>query len=186
MDTFSVRNKNKNIDIFELDHPLTQKYKLKRLQNTGFDIPDNVYFVPIDFKIENINDVLYASGFDFKKPTFLSFLGVTYYLNKSDFENTIRSIANTTSGQTEIVIDFPDKEIFGTKRAKYLADITASVGEPMQEGLELTEIKNILAKYGFSVENHMSPKDIQGEYLKNNENLKAYENVHFITALKEI
>ncbi len=48
MDTFSVRNKNKNIDIFELDHPLTQKYKLKRLQNTGFDIPDNVYFVPID------------------------------------------------------------------------------------------------------------------------------------------
>lgn len=32
----------------------------------------------------------------------------------------------------------------------------------------------------------MSPKDIQGEYLKNNENLKAYENVHFITALKEI
>lgn len=185
MDTFSIRNKNKNIDIFELDHPLTQKYKLKRIHDTGFEIPSNVYFVPINFETEEIKDVLFASGFDFEKPTFFSFLGVTYYLDKNSIEKTIKNISYVSNNTTEIVMDFPDKKVFNTDRAKFLASITASVGEPMAEGIEYSEIQQIMEKYGFSTENHMTPSDIQKKYLKTSEDLTAYENIHFIMAKKE-
>lgn len=185
MDTFSLRNKNKNIDVFELDHPLTQKYKLNRIEKAGFKIPTNTYFVPIDFEIENTKDVLYASGFDFNKPSFFSFLGVTYYLDLKSFENTIASISEVSHNTAEFVFDFPDKTKFRNTKAKLLADITASMGEPMKEGLEYSDIENLFKKYEFKIENHLTPFDIQKTYLENEDNLRVYEHIHFITAIKE-
>ena len=186
MDTFSLRNKNKNIDIFELDHPLTQKYKLKRINEAGFEIPSNTYFVPIDFEIENIKDVLYASGFDFNKPSFFSFLGVTYYLNLKSFENTVSSIADVSHNSAELVFDFPDETIFSNNKTKFLSDLTTSMGEPMKEGFQYIEIEKLLNKYGFKTENHFTPEKIKNIYLKDKENpKKAYDNIHFITAVKE-
>ncbi len=184
MDTFSFRNQNKNIEIFELDHPLTQKYKLKRIYKAGFKIPSNVYFVPINFEKENIKDVLYASGFDFGKPAFFSFLGVTYYLNLKSFENTISNISDMTCNISEFVFDYPEK-IFENKKTKHLSAITSSIGEPMKESFEFHKIVEIFKNYGFKIQNHFSPDDIQKKYLKASTKLKAYENIHFITALKE-
>ncbi len=185
MDTFSLRNKNPNIDVYELDHPLTQKYKLKRIKEANFNIPSNTYFVPIDFEIENIKDVLYVSDYDFMKPTFFSFLGVTYYLDLNSFESTIKSISEVSVDGSELVFDFPDKSIFQKSRTKMLSDITSSMGEPMKDGLNFSEIDEIFKKYDFKVKNHFKPNDIQKYYLKKSDNLKAYENIHFIIAAKE-
>ena len=49
MDTFSFRNTNPNIKVFELDHPNTQKYKKDKIKELEWIIPDNVRFVPVDF-----------------------------------------------------------------------------------------------------------------------------------------
>ncbi len=185
MDTFSIRNKNKDIDIFELDHPLTQKYKLKRIHDIDIEIPSNVSFLPINFEQEEIKNVLSESKFDFKKPSFFSFLGVTYYLDENSIENTIKNISDVSNSNTEIVMDFPDKQIFETERAKILANITASVGEPMSSGIKYSKIQQILEKYGFKIKNHLAPEDIQKKYLKTSNKLTAYKNIYFITAKKE-
>ena len=185
MDTFVLRNKNKNIDIFELDHPLTQKYKIKKIKNAGFEIPLNAYFIPIDFEIEDIQDVLYASGFNFNKPTFFSFLGVSYYLNLKSFENTISSISKVSNFKTELVFDFPDETLFKNNRTKYMSEITASMGEPMKEGFEYKRLKELLKKYNFKIENHFTPEKIRKTYLKDKNNTKkAFENIHFVSAIK--
>jgi len=184
MDTFSLRNRNKNIDIFELDHPLTQNYKRKKIKQAGFKEPSNTHFISIDFEKENIKDLLYESSFDFNKPTFFSFLGVAYYLTLKSFENTIESISKCSKNNIEFVFDFPDKTEFKNNRTQILSDITALMGEPMQKELEFFEIKKIFERYGFKTANYMTPNDIQKKYLMNISNLTAYENIYFISAVK--
>lgn len=65
-------------------------------------------------------------------------------------------------------------------------NITTSVGEPMQREIGFSEFKDIFNKYGFGRKNHLNPVDVQTIYLKNSPKLKAYENVHFLTVVKEI
>ncbi len=185
MDTFSLRNKNMNIKIFELDYPSTQKYKLEKIKTSGLKISKNVTFVPVDFERENIRDVLKKYDFHFSLPTFFSFLGVTYYLDFNSLEKSIKSISVLQNKSIEIVFDFPDKTICRNRKTKLLANITAAVGEPMTDGHDFIEIKNLLEKYNFIINNHLIPQKIQDTYLKHNKKLKAYDNIHFISATKE-
>ena len=64
MDTFAFRNENPQIRIFETDHPDTQRYKLKKIKNLGWNIPENVRYVPIDFSKDHLSEVLHSAGFD--------------------------------------------------------------------------------------------------------------------------
>jgi len=93
LDTFSLRNTNDNVKIFELDHPNTQKYKIKRIYDLLWNIPENITFVPIDFEKENMVDVLQKSGLNPEIPTFFSILGVTYYLSLETFKQAIKDIS---------------------------------------------------------------------------------------------
>ena len=54
LDSYAFRNTNPNIEIFELDHPSTQKHKIQRLKELNWSIPSNVHFAPINFG-RNIN-----------------------------------------------------------------------------------------------------------------------------------
>ena len=51
-DTFSWRNTNEDITIFEIDHPDTQRYKMKKIEELEWNIPNNVHFVSVDFEKE--------------------------------------------------------------------------------------------------------------------------------------
>ncbi len=186
LDTFSLRNTNSNVRIFELDHPNTQKYKLERIYELLYSMPKNTTFVPIDFEKENIVDVLLKSGFDPKIPTFFSILGVTYYLSLETFEQTIKDISKIASKESEIIFDYPDETTFSKKaagRVQFLAKFTEKCGEKMKHGFSFEENLNILEKYHFNVIKHLSPKDIQKQFFENTEQ-QAYENVHFIGAIK--
>lgn len=56
MDSFAFREPKfmKNCKVFEADHPLTQSDKIERIQRAGLTIPDNVYFIPIDFRTDDL------------------------------------------------------------------------------------------------------------------------------------
>lgn len=66
--------------MFEVDHPLTQEDKKARIQRAGWDIPQNLTWVPVDFTQDALEEKLLASGFDQTVKTLFSWLGVTYYL----------------------------------------------------------------------------------------------------------
>lgn len=184
MDSFSLRNKDENIKIFELDHPLTQKYKLKRIKKMNFKVPNNVHFIPINFETENIKDILYRSNFDFKKPSFFSLLGVTYYLEFKSFEMTIKNVSKVSENASEFVFDFPCETKFEQSKLKLLSNITYSIGEHMKGKFRFLEIKDLLKTYGFTL-SYLSSSDIQEKYLKK-KNLTAYEDIYFMTAIKNL
>ena len=78
--------------MFEIDHPATQQWKRELLRAAQIPIPPSVTFVPVDFETESLAARLEACGFC-PAPAFFSWLGVTPYLSRPAFEETIRFIA---------------------------------------------------------------------------------------------
>jgi methyltransferase (TIGR00027 family) len=66
-DTFSFRNNNENIDIFEIDHPDTQRFKIEKIRKLGWNVPNNVRFVSVDFENEKMSEKLLKAGFDYNE-----------------------------------------------------------------------------------------------------------------------
>jgi methyltransferase (TIGR00027 family) len=94
LDTFAYRNPWQFLKVFEVDHPLTQKSKLDRLKRASIPVPPNLVFVPVDFQTQTITDELAKSGFDPASPSFLSWLGVTYYLSAESIIKTLNLLAS--------------------------------------------------------------------------------------------
>lgn len=189
MDTFSFRNTNPAIEVFELDHPDTRRYKLDRVKALEWHIPQNVRFVPIDFSKDDLTQVLPLAGFAQDKPSFFAVLGVTYYLSHEVFEDTIQKISRLSAPGTQLVFDFPDETFLSRQavpRVRELTRITEKLGEPMEHGFSPAEIRAILTRHGFAVKVYQSPREIQSAYFANRtDGQTAYENIHFILAEKE-
>lgn len=188
MDTFAFRNENQNIEIFELDHPDTQKYKLDKISRLEWNIPENVHFAAVNFEKDDMNDALQNAGFDKSIPTFFAILGVTYYLMLSTFEQTLTHISALSESESRVVFDYPDETTFAEsspERVKRLAEITEGLGEPMTQGYLSSDLEKALKRHGFEMAVHFTPDEIQEEFFKNRtDRQKAFENIHFIAAQK--
>ena len=170
MDTFAFRNGNPDIHIFELDHPDTQRFKLERIKQLEWNIPKNVEYVSVDFSKDDMVETLKNAGLLPDMPTFFSILGVTYYLTLPVFEETLEKIDRISAVGSRLVFDFPDEttfEIRKNKRAYELAQITDKLGEPMQHGFTIEEIRRAVSENGFSVIRHETPLRIQKAYFEN-------------------
>ena len=188
MDTFAFRNDNPNIQVFEIDHPDTQRYKLEKIRQLEWNIPSNVHYVAVDFAKDDMAAELKKAGYDPAAPSFFAILGVTYYLTLPVFEETLERIGAISSFGSKLVFDFPDDTTFSpdtAERVHRLSEITRSLGEEMQHGYALSEVSEALERHGFLLDEHNSPEKIQKRFFDGrSDGQKAYENIHFILAKK--
>lgn len=188
LDTFSFINSNPNLNIFEIDHPNTGFYKLKRINELHKVIPKNANFVGIDFNKDDLVDVMKTTSFDVNKTSFASLLGVTYYLSSTIFEDTVTKLESLLRKGSFFVFDFPDETTFYSEEDSLvtkLADMTKGLCEKMVHGYSLEEITSILEKHNFEIVEHLSPSNIQDKYFKNrSDGMNAFLNVHLVTAKK--
>lgn len=183
-DTFSFRNDNPDIEIYEVDHPDTQRYKLEKIQSLEWNIPDNVHFVPVNFENEKMSEKLINAGFDPDLKTFFSILGVSYYLTLPVFSQTLAQIADISAKDSVLVFDYPQKTGNFPQRVRKLEQITEKLGEVMQGGFDYNEVSRALYSLGFQIDTYYNPQKIQEHYFNNrNDGLKAFENVNLLSAV---
>jgi methyltransferase (TIGR00027 family) len=192
LDTFCFRHpelENK-LEVFEVDHPATQKFKLKRLSYAGLKMPNNLNFVPMDFTRKFSYQTLINKGFDENKKTFFSLLGVSYYLTKEENSSLIKHIfANIPSGSS-IVFDYADETLFEEKgisnRVENMVKMASASGEPMKSSFAYNELEKTLEKSGLLIYEHLSPTTINELYFRNRTDyLSAFETINFIHAVKK-
>ncbi len=182
-DTFAFRNDNEDIEVFEIDHPDTQRYKLEKIRELEWIPRRNVRYVPVDFERERMCDKLLEAGFDPEKKTFFSILGVTYYLTLDVFTDTLRQMAELSALGSELVFDYPIKTGTFPRRVERLEQITESLGEVMRGGYDYSEVSRALYSLGFQIDTYMPPEKVQKEYFEGRaDGLKAFENVSLISA----
>ena len=186
LDTFALRQKNlpNDFTIYEIDHPFTQAFKIKRIQEMGIKIPNNLKFVPADLTKQTLRSELEKVGFDEKKLSFFSLLGVVMYLNKKDFFNLLSLVSEISPNGSSFIFDYLDNTAFNhqlaSKRIIQMRQITAQTGEPIITGFDPLELDAELQDFHMLLYENLSPANIEELYFKNREDgLHAFDHFHF-------
>lgn len=171
-DTFAYRNPFPKgiLCIFEVDHPATQAVKQARLKEASIEIPSDLIFVPVDFEKQALAEALSWAGYDPKKCTFFSWLGVTEYLTADAVMRTLRFIASAPQGSI-VVFDYllspslltPSQRLYFDALARRMA----SISEPWQTFFEPESLKKDLQAMGFKHIEDVGPEQINSRYFGN-------------------
>ncbi len=190
LDTFAWRYPSlTDVTIFEIDHPATQKFKLERLQQAGYELPSHLKLIAMDFTKELSLEKLLAAGFDPSMKTVFSLLGVTYYLTAIELQQMLHVFFKDLPQGSSIVFDFADEHLF-TKpgifnRVQNMVQMAQASGEPMKFATSLSDLEKLLSKEQLLIYEHLSPQDIQNQYFANrHDDLQAFETIHYIHAVK--
>lgn len=190
MDTFAFREMEflSKHRVFEVDHPLTQADKLKRIARVGWTVPDNLVFVPVDFTKDSLTEQLIAAGFDPSVKSFFSWLGVTYYLSLGAIDTMLSALSRLSAEGSTLVFDYPDENFFDAteKRVQNTIMMAKAGGEPMQSAFSYGELEKLLEKHGFLIYELLTPDDIQRDVIdKVGTDMKAFEHVNYCLAVRK-
>jgi len=101
LDTFAQRRPEiaSQLRIFEIDKPNTQTWKKQRLVELGYNIPEWLQFVSVDFESgSSWWEQLIRSGFDVNQPAVLACTGLSMYLTLEANKSTLKQIATLAPG----------------------------------------------------------------------------------------
>lgn len=173
MDTFAFRHRDilKKLQVFELDHPSTQEFKKNKIAQLEWNKPQQLHFIPIDFTKENLVSVLANSSYNPDALSFISWLGVTFYLPKDVIFDTLRSIAQLASPGSSIIFDYMDADaLIPGKACKYFTktqEIVKMAGEPMQTGFNPDTFEADIESTGLKLKKNLNSHDINQIYFSN-------------------
>lgn len=192
LDTFAIREKGLplNFMIFEVDHPLTQAFKVTRLQERGISIPDYVKFVPVDFTKDSLITELKKMDFDEEKLSFFSLLGVSMYLSKEDLFKLLTLVSEISPKGSSIIFDYLDdaalNDVLASKKMKQMRQITAQTGEHIKSGFDPLYLDLEIQDTGMLLYENLSPDDIEKKYFaKRKDDLHAFDHFHFAHLVNE-
>src|ERR1700722_1207201 len=170
-DTFAYRQPPwaAGLQIFEVDHPVTQAAKRELLASCGVAVPANLSFAPVNFESESLREGLARAGFDFSKATFFSCLGVLVYLDEKSVEELFRFAGAMRPG-SEIVFTFSQPDVaLDAGELEVRAKINATVsemGEPWRSYFEPERLRELLLRSGFSEVSFLSPEEAEERYFR--------------------
>ena len=116
---------------FEVDHPATQRDKLRRLERLAIDA-SHVRFVEADFTRDPVAGRLRAAGFDPDLPSLFLLEGVAVYLEPAVLEDVLGQFRQVAAPGSSLAISVSLSRPRGDRaRARFQATV-AGLGEPGQ------------------------------------------------------
>ena len=120
-------------------------------------------YVPVNFTRDSLAEGLSRAGFDAARPAFVSWLGVTMYLDARAIEATVSVLGGFAPG-TEIVLDYmlPAglRDAAGQAYADLVGQVAAERGEPWQSVFAPEAIAALLARHGFGPARDVGQRDM--------------------------
>ena len=124
------------------------------LQQANVPIPEQLTFVPINFKTEPIETGLLDADFDKQRTTLFIWEGVTYYLPLEAVNETLNAVKLNAPAGSTICFDYMTEAV-----------PSAYAAEPFQFWIAPEMIEAFLAERGYSLEEHLTAEDIVRKYL---------------------
>ncbi len=191
LDSFVFRQPAELSDLltFEVDHPSTQAWKRARIQSLGWTLPPTARLVPCDFEKQSVSDALAGSDFDPARPALVSWMGVTYYLERGTTERALRELYRLLAPGSEVVFDVmrPWDELperYAEVRARML-EYLKGAGEPQVNRYRAEEILQGIREAGFDEGHVESRASLEARYLAPLEtDIPLSERFHLVTARK--
>lgn len=167
LDTFAYRNPFPQVQVFEVDHPDTQAWKLYLLHEHGIDIPPQTHHVAVDFNHNDLAERLRSTGFDPSQPAVFAWLGVVPYLTDEGFAATLRFLSGSAKGSV-LVFDYGlPRHALPSLEQLALDSLSARVamaGEPFRLFFMSDEIHHRLAESGWELLHDLDRDAINARY----------------------
>jgi len=169
MDSFALRAPPGagDLEIFEVDHRATQRFKIDRLARVGIPLPPTLHLVPVDLSESRLDAALATSSFRSDTPAFFSWLGVTPYLPREANRETLRAVASCASAGSELVFSYIDQRIFDEDAEPGLQEARtalASAGEPWVGGFHPGRLEAELHAAGLELVENLGPEELHARY----------------------
>jgi len=172
LDSFAYRRIDlmDRLRVFEVDHPASQAWKRRRLQELGIAQPDSLVFAPVDFERQTLDDGLNAAGFQLAEPAVVSWMGVTMYLTHEAISATLDSVARFAGG-SRLVMTYnrpPASMTAFDRRVSTSVQHAVAIpaGEPFISLFTPEEIERLVAQSGFVRVEHFGPDEARRTYLE--------------------
>jgi methyltransferase (TIGR00027 family) len=170
MDSFALRRPAfaAELAIFEIDHPATQQFKMRRLAECGIALPPGLRFVPADLTEIPLDAALTRSSFRVDRQAVFAWLGVTPYLTRRANLGTLRAIASCAATGSELVFTYLDQRIFETdpeiSAMQEARAALASAGEPWVSGFHPDRLGDDLRGTGLELVANLGPQELGARY----------------------
>jgi len=151
---YRYRDFVKHTHIFELDIQTTQKRKKEVLEGANIEIPREVTFVSVNFKLDQLKEVLGNAGFDPMAKTLFIWEGVTYYLTKEAITTTLQFITSNSPSGSILCFDYLTEKLESVNSA-----------EPFQFWIPQSKIDQFIEDHGLKVIEHIDADEMQKRYL---------------------
>ena len=192
MDTFAFRRLDlmEQLEVFEVDHPATQEFKLNRLNELGWKHPENLHFVPIDFTKENLVTALTSSSsYNPKAKSFFSWFGVINYITIDEILATLHSIVNVASSGSIVLFNYSNFDAFNSEKFPYMQkarEFLQNIGEVIKtDGLIPSKLEKDLTSLGLHLKENLDAREIENRYFKGCMDRYYTFNEHFVCAIVE-
>jgi methyltransferase (TIGR00027 family) len=190
LDTYAFRGAmRQRVRIFEVDHPATQAWKRRRLEEAGIALPDSLTFAPIDFERETLPGGLGDAGFDPAQQTFFTWLGVVPYLTEEAVWSTLGFIASLPNGAC-VVFDYSDPPDSLSPEMRELHDRRAArvaeLGEPLVNHFESDKLRAKLIGLGFPSVEDLGPPEIAARYFPSRAASVPRKGGHILRAVASV
>jgi methyltransferase (TIGR00027 family) len=169
LDTFAFRRPDiaSKLQIYEIDQSDTLTWKQQRLIEIGFEIPQYLHFVPVNFEVSSWWKQLLKAGFDSSKPTVIVSTGVTLYLTKEAIIASLKEMAGLAPGSKLAMAFYLPIELLDDedKSMQEIAEKGASAsGTPFVSFFGPDDIITMSKNAGFKHSTTISTKDMEQLY----------------------
>lgn len=186
LDTFAWREPAlmQRLKVFTIDHPATQADLERRVTAAGWEQADNLKLVACDLNRQNVAELLIQAGYDAARPGFFSWLGVSYYLPRAGFEQTLCQLAGIAASGSSLIFDYLEQAAFGPEtvaaRVATMQRFAERMGEPMLTGFEPETLQQQLLPSGWQLIENLAPAAIQQRFFQErSDDYHAFEQIHF-------
>jgi methyltransferase (TIGR00027 family) len=170
LDTFALRRPYPPADlkVFEIDEPGTQAWKRRRIAELGWDLPEHLSFVPVDFETgESWVKALMSAGFDTEAAAVVSCMGVTVYLTQPAVVSLLQEVAALAPGTVFVCAFYPPEEFVEPEERAAINQVkvvAADRGCPWLTYYTAEEFTALARDCGFSQASVVSAGDVERRY----------------------
>jgi methyltransferase (TIGR00027 family) len=159
----------RDVAVFEVDHPSTQKAKRERLESQLERLPGNVRFLPVDFEKDNLETELLA-GFDTHVASVAVWEGVVSYLTPPAVDLNFRMLARILALESQLVFTYVhqgalDGSVAFREARRWKSSVRSS-GEPFIFGFEPSALPDYLRPRGFALVSDVSTAEAAKSYCR--------------------
>lgn len=183
----SMYKVNKAVKVFELDRKDVIQDKIERIKKAKIN-NQNVKYISCDFNNEWIK-LLLKNGFKKDEKTFCSILGVSYYLEKETFKNTLKVLSDNISSGSAILFDYPND--IGEYSKSINGKLAHGANAEMKSKYSYSYIQDIASSSNLLIYELLNNKNIDNNYfydyntLNPNNKIKAPIQVNYCLMVKK-